>query len=130
MKLKDRITKGYDAEMSVDERVWRDLTDEQRLALLDHELSHIDTIDIPEKQLKELRGDDPNAVSWKTDDIGRPRLRSVPGDWNTGDGFTQVVARHGIHAVEYRNIAHAKASADQARAAGEADRAGDAEAAA
>lgn len=123
VKLKDRITKGYDAEMSVDERVWRDLTDAQRLALLDHELSHIDTVDIPEKQLKELRGENPAAVSWKTDDIGRPKLRSVPGNWNTGDGFTQVVARHGVNAIEYRNIAHAKASADQARAAGEAERA-------
>ena len=97
-----------------------------RLALLDHELCHIDTIDVPEKQLKELRGDDPNAVSWKTDDIGRPRLRSVPGNWNTGDGFTQVVARHGVHAIEYRNIAHAKASADAARIAGDADRVGEA----
>jgi hypothetical protein len=123
VKLKDRITKGYDAELSVDERVWRDLTDAQRLALLDHELCHIDTVDVPEKQLKELRGENPSAVAWKTDDIGRPKLRSVPGNWNAGDGFTQVVARHGMNAIEYRNIDHAKASADQARAAGEADRA-------
>jgi hypothetical protein len=123
VKLKDRVTKGYDAELSVDERVWRDLTDAQRLALLDHELSHIDTIDVPEKQLKELRAESADAVSWKTDDIGRPKLRSVPGDWMAGDGFTQVVARHGLDAIEYRNIAHAKASADQARQAGEDGRA-------
>jgi hypothetical protein len=76
-----------------------------------------------EKQLKELRGENPAAVAWKVDDIGRPKLRSVPGNWMTGDGFTQVVARHGVNAIEYRNIAHAKASADQARAAGEAERA-------
>jgi hypothetical protein len=124
VKLKDRVTKGYDAEMSVDERVWRDLTDAQRLALLDHELCHIDTVDVPPKQLKELPADAPR---WKTDDIGRPKLRSVPGNWNAGDGFTQVVSRHGLNAIEYRNIAHAKASADQARAAGEPDRATEAE---
>lgn len=125
VKLKDRVTKGYDAEMSVDERVWRDLSAAQRLALLDHELSHIDTVDVPEKQLKELRGENPAAVAWKVDDIGRPKLRSVPGNWNVGDGFAQVVARHGLDAIEYRNIAHAKASADQARAAGEAAREAD-----
>lgn len=129
VKLKDRITKGYDAELSIDERVWRDLTDAQRLALLDHELCHIDTIDVPPKQLAEERGNDPTAPAWKTDDIGRPKLRSVPGDWNAGDGFRQVVARHGLDAIEYRNIAHAKASADQARKAGEDDRAAGGEAA-
>lgn len=122
VKLKDRITKGYDAELSVDERVWRDLNDSQRLALLDHELCHIDTVDVPPKQLAELRADNMAAPAWKTDDIGRPKLRSVPGDWNSGDGFARVIARHGLNAIEYRNIAHAKASADQARRAGDADR--------
>lgn len=125
--LKDRITKGYDAEMHIDERVWHELTDALRASLIDHELCHLDTVDLSPKELAAARENyGSNAPTWRTDDIGRPKLRSVPGDWNTGDGFKAVIARHGLNAIEYRNIAAAKQAADQARTAGEADRAADA----
>lgn len=121
--LKDRVTKGYDAELLIDERKWRDLRDEHRAAAVDHELSHIDTIDLSPEQLKAARREDSAAPTWKLDDLGRPKLRSVPGDWDAGDGFKTVVRRHGAFAVEYLNLANAKGKADAARKEGEAERA-------
>lgn len=117
--LKDRVTKGYDAELLIDRHDWDDFRDEQMLALADHELSHIDTIDLSPSQLRAARQEDAKAPTWKLDDLGRPKLKTVPGDWDAGDGFSAVVARHGPHAVEYVNLTRAKARADAARSAGE-----------
>jgi hypothetical protein len=117
--LKDRVSKEWDAEMVIDESAYRALREEQREALLDHELSHITTIEMKPTELKAARAYDPEAPSWKLDDLGRPKLRSVKGDWNVGDGFGQVVARHGEMAIEYENIRLAKGRADAARERGE-----------
>lgn len=122
VSAKDRVPKGYDAELVIDERKWAELHDEQRVALLDHELSHLDVIDLSPAELKAARAESADAPTWKTDDRGRPKLRSVPGDWNAGDGFTQVVARHGLDAVEYANLQHARGRADAARLAGDGER--------
>lgn len=113
--LKDRLPKEYDAELQIDERVWDGLREEQRLSLLDHELSHINLRRIPWKQLQEQRANDPGCPWWQLDDLGRPKLKSVPGDWNAGDGFKAVVERHGKHAIEYLNLSGAKTKADECR---------------
>jgi hypothetical protein len=120
--LKDRLSKEYDAELIIDEKAYRDLKDEQREALLDHELSHINTVDLNTDELAEARAHDEKAPSWKLDDLGRPKLRTVLGDWNVGDGFKQVVVRHGDMAIEYENIRLAKGRADAARSAGQEDK--------
>ena len=117
--LKDRLTKGYDAELLIDEAKWNGLRDEHRAALLDHELSHVDTVDVPPDDLTALRVEDPQAPAWRLDDLGRPKLRSVPGDWCSSDGFKGCVARHGPWAVEYLTLNECKARADAARRAGE-----------
>lgn len=91
--LKDRLTKGYDAEMMVDEALWAEFSRERQAALLDHELSHLRLV---------LKDGEP-----QTDDIGRPRLKTVRADWHGGDGFTDVVARHGTEAVEFWNAERA-----------------------
>jgi hypothetical protein len=116
VSLKDRLPKEYDAELQIDEHVWDGLREEQRLSLLDHELSHINLRKVPPKQLYELRQDDPEAPWWQLDDLGRPKLKSVPGDWNAGDGFKAVVERHGKHAIEYLNLSGAKTKADECKA--------------
>lgn len=105
MSLKDRIKWGYDAELLIDKREWDDLTAEQRLALLDHELSHLRPI------LKKSEGDTEPKPQY--DDIGRPRLRTVLADIAPSDGFRDVVARHGENAIEFHNLrrAHAQAMA-------------------
>jgi hypothetical protein len=114
---KDRVTKGYDAELTIDADGYRDLSEAQRLALLDHEASHITLV--PRKLKK---GEEDDGQKWAFDNNGRPKLKSVKGDWNVGDGFEHVVARHGLNAIEYRNIDLAKKLADKAREQGEADR--------
>lgn len=102
--LKDRVRKRIEAEMFVDQSEWERLPEEQRVALLDHELSHIALVELPPRQLATLRRDDPDAPAWKLDDLGRPKLRSVPGDWSAGDGFAAVCERHGRAAVEFLNL--------------------------
>lgn len=107
--LRDRITKGFDAEIHIDQSRWDSFSDERKAAVIDHELSHITT---------KLNADPESELSWAVDDIGRPKLSSVKGDWNVGDGFAAVVARHGSEAVEFENIRIAKESADMAMDAG------------
>lgn len=101
--LKDRVTKGYDAEMVIDASAYLDLRPGQQEALMDHELSHLDTVDLPPDQMKARDAGD--EVSWKTDDLGRPKLRSIKGDWSAGDGFAAVIQRHGPDAIEFENLA-------------------------
>lgn len=118
--LKDRITKGYDAEMLVDASFWKTTTEATRMALLDHELSHIELKKPKEKKNNKKKkpepsadsdGDDDDIIagqSFLVDDIGRPLLKMRRGDWNIGDGFANVVRRHGVNAIERVNIKQAE----------------------
>lgn len=98
---------GFDALLKIDEEQYRDLEDDSRVALLDHELAHLDTVD------EEVDG----RTLIKRDDIGRPKLRTVEGDWNGGDAFRSVIARHGEAAIEFisakRAAAFAKAALEE-----------------
>jgi hypothetical protein len=87
--LKDRVTKGYDAELLIDEREWNTMKVEHRHALCDHMLAHL--VIVKEKKSGEV----------KYDDLGRPKLRTRKGDWTGGEGFAEVVERHGNFAVEF-----------------------------
>lgn len=102
---KDRITKGYDAEMVIDEKAWESMNKKCRVALLHHELMHL-----------ELKRDKEGTI--ELDDNGRPKLKSRPGDFNAGDGFKEVIAAHGESAVEllsYRlTLARAEAAKGEA----------------
>lgn len=113
--LKDRLTKGYDAEMLVDRGWWDGGTEAHRLALLDHELSHL--------ELKREKPKVPGQVGpVLLDDLGRPRLKLRRGDWNPGDGFAAVVARHGEFASEFEDLRRAYAMARAAREEAGADK--------
>ncbi len=120
----ERAKWGRDAVLKVDQRQWNDLDDDQREALLDQCLSRLDRVDLKGDEL--ARAVEDNAPRWKTDDRGRPKLRSVAGDFNVGDAFNAVIARHGLAAIEYRNIEHGRRSADLARQIGEQTRANEA----
>lgn len=87
--LKDRLSKDYDAELLIEHRTWEVLDEEQCLALIDHELSHLNIV-IKDGQLQR-------------DDLGRPKLKLRKADWNGGDGFRAVVERHGDNALEFLN---------------------------
>ena len=122
---KDRVTKGIDAELLIDERAWGELREGQQVATLDHELSHIDLKNGWAAPVVDEGGNPTGDTEFKfeTDDLGRPKLVSVPGDWNGGDGFAAVVARHGADAVELLNLSRCQAFAAEARRRGERERA-------
>jgi hypothetical protein len=123
----ERAKWGRDAVLKIDRRGWDDLEDDQREAAIDQALSRLDRVDLKGDELRAAIED--NAPRWKTDDRGRPKLRTVPGDFNVGDAFNAVIARHGLAAIEYRNIEHGIRSADLARRLGEQQRAAEARAA-
>jgi hypothetical protein len=119
VSLKDRVSKGYDAELLIDEGEWNSLSPAQRVALLDHEVTHLTLVPLSEKELKAARGEDPSCPDWKLDDLGRPKLKTRPGDIVMSDGFTSVVGRHGENSIEYVNISRAKIAADAAKTGGQ-----------
>lgn len=102
--LKDRLTKGYDVELLIDEAEWNSLNKKQRLALLDHELSHVEIVTWPD------------STKIKRDDLGRPKCRTRKGDWNGGDGFSEVVERHKDCAIEAINAARVNTAVEAAKA--------------
>jgi hypothetical protein len=100
--LKDRLTKGFDAEVVVDYLWWRDANVKRRAALLDHELMHLEVRMKKVERPRGYRGPDEYVVD--LDDLGRPKLKLRKGDWNAGDGFADCVARHGDDAAEFENL--------------------------
>lgn len=98
---KDRITKNYDAEIVIDEKAWDAMNRKCRVALLHHELMHM-----------ELKRDKEGTI--ELDDNGRPKLKSRPGDFNAGDGFKEVCAIHGEYAAELQAYRFTLAKAEAA----------------
>ncbi len=98
---KDRLVKGYDAEMLVDHDWWRDASEARKVALLDHELSHLEVVTKSVKDKSEKKTDMTKVVY---DDLNRPKLKLRKGDWSAGDGFSAVVERHGKDASEFENL--------------------------
>lgn len=116
--LKDRITKGYDAELMIDAEFWKSNNEEKRVALIDHELSHIALK--RKKPEKPKKGQPPREEPVDPlgevvyDDIGRPALKTVKGDYNVGDGFMRVIQRHQTASIETDNINAAMALVEEA----------------
>lgn len=86
--LEDRVSYGFDAKMAIDSDKWDESSDEERAAVLDHELTHL-----------ELAVDDQGGV--KRDDAGRPKLRMRKHDFQVG-WFYNVAHRHGNASIEVR----------------------------
>ena len=87
---KDRACNQPDAEVVIDAGAWDKLTADQRDALADHELQHL-----------EVAVDD--AGKTKIDDYGRPVLRLRLHDHEIGL-FTSIIERHGVAAPEAQSI--------------------------
>jgi hypothetical protein len=79
----DRVEGKGDATITLDGDGWKLRSAARRRALLHHELCHIGT------------------CPGKVDALGRPKLKSVPGDWEN-DGFNLVVKLYGDDAPEKR----------------------------
>lgn len=119
VSLKDRLTKQFDAEMVVSRTDYEVMSEAGRLAMFDHELSHIDPVRKEKKQRKGYKG--PKQYYVPLDDLGRPKLKLKLGDWSAGDGFRAVVARHGDSAIEFENLRRAYEFARRARDEGPQD---------
>lgn len=84
--LKERAKGCNDAEILIDMARFKDSTDAQKDALLDHELQHFD-----------VQHDADGCV--KRDDQQRPKLKMRPHDYDLG-WFTIIAQRHGAASIE------------------------------
>lgn len=91
VSLKDRTKGMADAEIVIDGDEWPTIPDDQRDALIDHELTHL-----------ELKLDDETGLVVR-DDLGRPKLKMRLHDWQFGF-FDAVVRRHGLASPESLQI--------------------------
>jgi len=85
-----RVLGVEDVVITVDGPNWERATEAERVALLDHELTHL-----------ELCVDENGAV--KSDDAGRPKFRMRLHDFHVG-GFVAVMDRHGLSAPETKLV--------------------------
>jgi hypothetical protein len=96
VSYKDRVAGREDAEILIDADLWEEASDPERVALLDHELHHLEV----------QRDDDGHP---KSDDCGRPKLKMRHHDHDFG-WFDAIARRHGDASYE---VKQAKAFADQ-----------------
>lgn len=96
ISYKDRVAGREDVEITIDADNWEKLSEAERDALIDHELTHI-----------EVQRDDEGTV--KADDCGRPKVKMRLHDHQHG-WFDVVAKRHGDASAE---VKQAKAFADE-----------------
>ena len=84
--LKDRAEGKTDATITIDEAGWDGLSEEERSALIDHELYHL-----------EVKRDKHNK--YDLDDLGRPKLNIRLHDAQIGI-FKTIIERHGMDALD------------------------------
>lgn len=87
---KIRVLAGIDVLIQIDAFRWEDLINEQRIALLDHELRHL-----------YIKTDSDGVTKRRPD--GSVELGTMPDDWLLS-GFKDVVQRHGQHAIEAMSV--------------------------
>ena len=90
VSCRDHVYTGADAIIEIDAGHWADLTPKQALALIDHELTHL-----------EVQKSDHGVKRW---DDGRAKLGTRPDDWYL-TGFAEVIRRHGDDAIEATALA-------------------------
>jgi hypothetical protein len=88
--LQDRARGLRDLKLTIDRYSWDRMTETRQIAMLDHELEHV-----------EVKTDDDGIVV--RDDLNRPKLRLKIHDWMLA-GFASIIARHGEAAVEHREM--------------------------
>lgn len=83
--LKQRALGLADAEICIDYDWWQEASVPEQKALLDHELYHLEVMMNEEGVMK--------------DDLGRPKLKLRPHDWQFG-WFNCIAHEHGKHSQE------------------------------
>ena len=97
---RQRVQGIEDAVITVDGELWQVMKEAERVALLDHELQHLEVALDRDGRLKR-------------DDWGRPKLKVRLHDWELG-GFADVAVRHGAAAQEVRGFRDAHTRYHQA----------------
>ena len=87
---KNRLDGLDDCSITIDGEWWSDHSEEERIALLDHELHHFQ----PQKT---------KTGKWKLDNANRPKVKIREHDFEIG-GFHVIAKRHGRSAVEVRAV--------------------------
>lgn len=103
---RDRVDGLADSTIVIDGDQFFDLPEEKQIAVLDHELQHL-----------EIVRDEENGI--QLDDCNRPKLKMRLHDLFVG-GFTAVIARHGEDAVEVEQVREVVRSVDEVMAGREA----------
>jgi hypothetical protein len=83
--LKHRAQGLADVGIIIDGDAWKNLGEEERMAILDHELEHLERVI--------------DAAGPVDDDLERPKLTCKLHDWHMG-GFRIIAERHKQHAIE------------------------------
>jgi hypothetical protein len=96
LSYKDRIARNYDAELLVDSDHWDESSAEERGALLDHELTHLELVTDADGNVRR-------------DDADRPKLRMRKHDRQFG-WFDIVADRHHGDSVEVQQAREMLAS--------------------
>jgi hypothetical protein len=91
--LADRTEGKMDATITIDSEQWEEMTPDERVALVDHELQHLDV----------MREDEKGAVL--RDDQDRPRLKLRKHDHQFG-WFNAVAERHSDASFEVKQAKH------------------------
>lgn len=99
--LAERAAGSADARLTIDGEWWEAANRQDRTALIDHELTHL--------ELPDGRAFDDGV---KRDDLGRPVLQLRNHDFEVG-GFYEVIERNGVRAVEGQSIARIKSKMEQ-----------------
>ena len=96
VSYKDRVAGKADAEILIDANMWAESSEDRRIALIDHELYHLEVQRDTEGQIK-------------TDDAFRPKFKMRKHDVDFG-WFHAIAQRHGDSSYE---VIQAKAFADE-----------------
>jgi hypothetical protein len=87
LSYKDRVVRGFDAEITLDADHWEIASGAEQVAVIDHELTHLELVT--------------NDVGVVRDDAERPKLRCRKHDRHFG-WFDIVARRHGEYSLEVR----------------------------
>jgi len=98
--LKERALGIGDALLVIDTHTWDALDKAGRVALIDHELEHLQVLL------------DQGGGGAKVDDLGRPKLKLRLHDWQMG-GFTSIARRHGLSAPEVQAVRACRSESGQ-----------------
>jgi hypothetical protein len=94
----DRAAGCADARITIDKESWASYTEDERRALISHEMTHIMPI------LAKPSKDGTCPDKYKRDNLGRPKLKMRKHDYSGGGGFWSNIEIFQENSVDLQNI--------------------------